>query len=413
MNANGLALVRQASRCRVRLVGLWISQNLHFFANYALRIAVVFHLARTGAEGRGSAFHLTAAIFMAPSIFLVPFYGALSNTLPKRGSLIASSGFCAFFAMILAAADHGWLLGLGFLALGSSLYVPTRFAILPAAAHDTDWPLQRIMSAFETGSVVSMVAGMLAGGLLFEWTWAIAATPPVLAAVAAAHILSFLTAVPAQFPSDIRRLENAREALVGFGRDVARIWINGRTRGTLISLAALRAVVTAAAGAFVAAAFDATDGDAGAAFRQLWLVAIASILGAAAGSLAAGLFPTPDAALRVSPLGVLGMAIASAWAAWMSPPPLALCAAVGACGGLVNVPLLASYQEHLPADARGNGMTILSCAGFLSMTMVSSAFAAIAWMGWVDAHGQLWIVAGLTAIGAAVALGRRRSGFPA
>lgn len=401
MNASNLA--RSLAGCRLRLASLWISQNLHFFANYALRIAVVFHLAQAGTAGQEAAFHLTSAVFMAPSILLVPLYGALSNTLPKRGTLLASAAFCALIATLLALVDRGWLIGLGLVALGSSLYAPTRFAILPAAARDADWPLQRIMSAFETGCVVSMVAGMLAGGFLFDQFWPGAAMPPVLAAISAAHWLSVLTAAPAAFPSDIRRPERARAALVGFGRDLRRILANPRTRGTLLSLATLRAVVTAAAGAFVAAALTAAQGDAGAAFRQLFAVAIASILGTAAGSLAAGLFRTPDAALRITPLAVTGMAIAAAWAALTSPPPLVLCAAVGACGGMVNVPLLASYQEHLPADARGNGMTILSCAGFLAMTVLSGVFAGIAWAGWVNAQGQLWLVAGMVAIGAGVA----------
>lgn len=389
---------------RGKLAALWASQCLHFIANYGLRIVVVFHLASVWAGGRSGAFHLSSAIFMAPSIALVPLYGAISNSLPKRLTLIGSSLFCALVALGLAWLQDGWLAALGLVAVGSALYTPTRFAILPAAAIDTEWPLQRVLSVFETGSVLSMVAGMIACGAAYHATWESIGlpsmnwmTPPALALVAGAHCGCFVFCLPANFASDVHRPESPAAALRGFGVDVGRIWRAPTTRGSMLALAALRGIVTAATGAFVASALEAAGGETGGAFRTLMEVAVASILGAAAGSLLAGIGRSAETTLRHAPWAVAGMLAAIVWAASVPRTPLFVCLFVGACGGFVNVPLLTVYQRNLPADARGNGMSILNTAGFVCMTLLAGTFAASAHWG-LTAEGQLWLVAGLLAI---------------
>jgi hypothetical protein len=89
--------------------------------------------------------------------------------------------------------------------------------------------------------------------------------------------------------------------------------------------------------------------------------------------------------------------------AWTPPVPAWLCVWVGMCGGLVNVPLLATYQASVPPDARGNGMAILNTAGFVSMTTMSLLLAGLAGAGVLTARGQLWFVAVLGALSAAAA----------
>jgi hypothetical protein len=226
---------------------------------------------------------------------------------------------------------------------------------------------------------------------------------PVLTLLAAAHGGSFLLAPLAFFPSDTRRAEAPLAALAGFGRDVMRIWRLPLTRGTLLGLASLRAVVTAAAGAFVASALEEADGAAGAAFRALMGVAVASISGAAVGALLAGVGSAPARTLRWAPLAVTGMFAAMIWAAAASPVPLWLCFAVGICGGFVNVPLLTTYQQNLPPDARGNGMAILNTAGFVAMTIVSASLAGLARQAGLPSAGQLWVVAAMVGVACAAA----------
>jgi hypothetical protein len=392
---------------RVRFAMLWLSQSLHFLANYGLRMLVVLHLAKIGGTERDAAWHLGSAVFMAPSIFLVPLYGALSNSLPKRWALVASAGYCAAVTLILAGVQQGWLFGLGFVALGSALYTPTRFALLPAAATDTDWPLQRLTSFIEAGCILSMVTGMVVAGKLFDRSWSdvgLAAmtgiATPDMAVLVVAQLVSFALVLPVVFPSDVRRPESLQVALAGFVRDAGRVFRMPMTCGTLLAIAALRSIVTAAAGAFIANALAGPGADA---WGSLMWIAIVSILGTAFGSLVAGLPKGHTRALVLIPLGATGMSAAMIWAAAAPPVPLWICFVVGACGGLVNVPLLTAYQEHLPADARGNGMAILGTAGFLGMTLISAVLATIVKLGWLGLGGQLWVVATLTCLGAAMA----------
>ena len=76
---------------------------------------------------------------------------------------------------------------------------------------------------------------------------------------------------------------------------------------------------------------------------------------------------------------------------------------VGICGGLVNVPLLASYEGAVPKDALGNGMALLNTAGYISMAGFSALLAVLARAGIIDVNGQLWLVAGLTGVGCILA----------
>jgi hypothetical protein len=83
--------------------------------------------------------------------------------------------------------------------------------------------------------------------------------------------------------------------------------------------------------------------------------------------------------------------------------PLAVCVLIGVFGGMVNVPLLVAYQVAIPADARGNGMSILSTAGYLSMSVLSLGMAALSALRVVDASGQLILAAALAAVAAIAA----------
>jgi hypothetical protein len=97
------------------------------------------------------------------------------------------------------------------------------------------------------------------------------------------------------------------------------------------------------------------------------------------------------------------MCLTLVWAAATPPVPLWLCFLVGMFGGLVNVPLLASYQRDVPADARGNGMAILNTAGYLSMTLFSLLMVGLARAQILTTVGQLWFVTALAALGAGLA----------
>jgi MFS family permease len=402
---------------RWRLAFLGCSQSAHFMATYCLRVYVVLRMASEGAAQRDTAWHIVSALFMLPSIVLVPVYGALGNTLPKRAALVGAAAYCVAIMALFAAWGQGWLACVACVALGSALYTPTRHALLPAAAQDCHFSLPRVVSAIESTAVTSIVAGMVLGGALMplRWDrvasalslpeqWATALTEFGLAVpvvvIIGLMLFSLLTAIPARFDSDIRRAESPWDALRGFFRDAYRLLRLGDTRFSLLAICILRGIVTAAAGALIADSL-AHNTDLSGQYQVLIVIAVLTMLGAAVGSFLAGLLG--DRSLALVPFGATGLTLALAAVAMFPPVPAWLCILVGVCGGIINVPLLAMYQATVPADARGNGMAILNTAGFVSMTAISIVMAALARGEILTATGQVWFVAILGGISATAA----------
>jgi 1-acyl-sn-glycerol-3-phosphate acyltransferase len=126
------------------------------------------------------------------------------------------------------------------------------------------------------------------------------------------------------------------------------------------------------------------------------------MLGAAAGSLLAGVQGHPRRSLGLVPLALTGLLATLLWTAAAGTPGWGLCVLVGVLGGLIKVPLSSAYQESVPADARGNGMAVLNTAGNLLMATMAALVAVLARTQVVSSAGQLWLVAGLTALGAGI-----------
>jgi hypothetical protein len=216
------------------------------------------------------------------------------------------------------------------------------------------------------------------------------------------YAFCLVTALPARFASDVYRPEAPWAALRGFFRDFSRLLAIGPSRSSLLAVCALRGLVTASADALIADSLARGTSSSG-SYQQLILIAVLTMLGAAAGSFLAGLVGDRGRAVGLVPLGATGLMLALGRVALAPPAPAWLCVGVGACGGGVNVPLLSTYQASVPPDARGNGMAILNSAGFVSMTAMSLLLAGLAGSGVLSAGGQLWFVAALSALGAGTA----------
>jgi MFS family permease len=404
---------------RWRLTALVVSQSAHFLANYSLRVYVVLRLASEGAAQRDTAWHLVAALFMLPSVFLVPVYGAVGNSLPKRAVLVGSAAYCLAVVALFAWLGQGWLACVACVALGSSLYTPTRHALLPAAAQDSDLPLPRVVGAVETTAVLSIVAGMALGGALLPITWgqltAACSLPerwsdvltrrcpsvPV-AAILALSLLCLTTSLPVRFSSDVYRRESPRAAVGGFFRDLLRLLRFNPSRASLLAICLLRGLVTVAAGALIAERLSRSPNPTDQYPMLIW-IAVLTMLGAAGGSFIAGLIGDRGRTLGLIPIGATAIALALGTIA-LTPLALSwLCVFVGVGGGIVNVPLLSTYQASVPPDARGNGMAILNTAGFASMTALSLLVAGLASVGVLTANGQLAFVIALAALSAGAA----------
>jgi 1-acyl-sn-glycerol-3-phosphate acyltransferase len=337
---------------RIRLVSLWLSQVARVLADWCLR--VVAFLAWSNAAGSGDAWHVATAVFIAPFILLAPLNGCINNGLPRRWVLAGSAAYTLLVVAGFATGQGPWMMCLGVVALGAAIYSPARYAMLPAVAEDAHIPLPRVNGWIEMGGASAIVGGAALG-------WAVVDGPLAGHAVAALlglNLLSFVTALPASFPSDVRRPEPPSRAVAGFFRDCLRIGREPAAAGSLLGLACFQAVVTAGAGAIVTQTLNHESRDG--------LLQAMALMGAgtALGCLTAGWQGHPRRSLGLVPLGATGLLLALAWMTWTPAAETALprvpCFVLGFMGGLVNVPLRAAYQAAVPADARGNGMAVMN-----------------------------------------------------
>jgi 1-acyl-sn-glycerol-3-phosphate acyltransferase len=210
----------------------------------------------------------------------------------------------------------------------------------------------------------------------------------------ALNLFAALTAWPVRFRADVRRRESAGEAVAGFFRDVWRTLADREARWSLLALSSLRGLAAAMMGALVAVVLSA-GGDR---FQEMLTVAAWVMVGIAVGSLLAGAQWHPRRALGLVPFGAAGLFVGLVVAALGATPSPALCVVLGAMGGLVNVPLAAAYQAAVPADGRGNAMSVRNLADYLFMAGGAGLMFGLSRAQWLDAAGQLWLVAALAGV---------------
>jgi len=145
---------------RWKLVSLWLSQVARVTADNALRLFVFIQYAKLGEVQKNSGWYLVTALFIWPSILLAPFNGAICNTLPKPSLLKVTAVFGVVVTGLFFFIDDHWLVCWALVTLGTTIYGPTRYAMLPAASLDTHWPLTRINGFFEMGVAASIIGGM-------------------------------------------------------------------------------------------------------------------------------------------------------------------------------------------------------------------------------------------------------------
>src|SRR4051794_11215867 len=139
-------------QARMRLASLWLSQVARVMADNALRFFVVLDLAARSEAERGSAWYLVTALLMLPAVALAPLNGPLGNSLPKPWVLVGSAAFGLAVTAAFTAAGAGWVAGWALVAVGSAVYGPVRYALLPAGAEDGRVALTRLNGFFEAGA---------------------------------------------------------------------------------------------------------------------------------------------------------------------------------------------------------------------------------------------------------------------
>ena len=383
---------------RIRFTSLWVSQVARVLADWCLRVTAFltwYHARRTD----GDAWYVATAFFITPFVLLAPLNGCINNGLPRRWVLVGSAAFTLLVVSLFAAMQGSWMICLGVVALGSAIYSPARYAMLPAVAVDARMPLTRVNGWIEMGGATAIVGGAALG-------WAVGADSDtrlaghVVAVLVALNLLSFVAAFPASFPSDVRRSEPLGRAVSGFFRDSLRIGRERAAFGSLLGLACFQAIVTAGSGAIVQGTLD-RDLSHGLLHAMMLMGA-----GAGLGCLTAAWQGHPRRSLGLVPLGATGLLVALAWMTQTPHSeqalPLLPCFLLGFMGGLVNVPLRAAYQAAVPADARGNGMAVMNTAIYVVTTALSLLLVALVRGGVLPTPtaqlGSLAVLAGMGAI---------------
>lgn len=308
----------------------------------------------------------------------------MSNSLPKRYVLIASAAL-GLAAVLGSAADWlHWFACWELLAISFAVYGPIRFALLPAAAQDAKLPLTRVNGLVEMGAAVAIVAGIVLAFADFS-------ERGTIFAITALNVLTLLLALPVRFPSDTCRPELAMQSVLGFFRDCGRIWRIPEARVCLIGSASLRGLIIGFTGALLAAMAGRHPlGD------QLLELGLWLGLGMATGSLLVSLQKHPGRVLGLVPWGASGFAGCLLFVALTATAVPALCVALGMAYAFVSVPLSATYQSLVPADARGNAMAVRNFTDYFVVAVVASLFFLLTHLG-LKAQGQCWTLAILAA----------------
>ncbi len=152
---------RSVFGARIRFASLWLSQVARVLADWCLR--VIAFLTWFNAAGSGEAWHVATAVFIAPFILLAPLNGCVTNGLPRRWVLVGSAAYTLLIVAVFAAGQWPWMICLGVVALGSAIYSPARYAMLPAVAVDTRIPLPRINGWIEMGGASAIIGGVALG----------------------------------------------------------------------------------------------------------------------------------------------------------------------------------------------------------------------------------------------------------
>ncbi len=381
---------------RWRLAGLWLSQLARVLADNWLRVFILLELERPWG-GINQAWHLIALLWMLPALVLAPFNGAVSNSQSKR--LVLSAAAALGLAAVLGSAAAGlpWIVCWQLLAISFAVYGPLRFALLPAAAQDARLPLTRINGVFEMGAAVAIVAGVV---LAFSRI----PSQATILTITGLNALTLVLVLPVRFPSDTRRPEPALQSVLGFFRDSGRIWRISQARLCLIGLASLRGLIIGFTGAMLAATGShlAERDEYSGAWPQLLELGLWLGIGMAAGSLLVSWQKHPRRVLGLVPWGATALAGCLLLVALTGTTAPALCVVLGLAYAFVNVPLSATYQAVVPADARGNAMAVRNFMDYAVVALVAASFFLLAHLG-LTPQGQCLILAllaaGLAALG--------------
>jgi 1-acyl-sn-glycerol-3-phosphate acyltransferase len=389
---------------RLRLGSLWLSQVTRVVGDWCVRLTAFLALHSAGEK---SAWYSSTAVGIAPFIALAPLNGCLSNGLSRRLVMSIATLSSVLVVTGFAAAGGDWLPCLAVVALGTAVYSPSRYAVLPAVATDTHVPLSRVNGAIEMGGAAAIVGGVALGFYLGsggDTSRSMSFESPAVRWSLALFGVCFFSGLAVRFASDVLRPESPRRAIAGFFIDCRRIFREPRARVPVLGLASFQALVTAGFSPLISPLLTGSHEDLTTKLPEVFLCVG---VGAAIGCLAAGVQGHPRRIVGLVPFGITGLLIVLLILIGVDvhrEVPVISCGLLGFMGGIINVPLRAAYIGAVPADARGNGMAVMNFTIYTLTTLLAVAMAGMIATGFLaTTAGQVAFLALLTGVGAILA----------
>jgi len=281
---------------------------------------------------------LLQEFFSGAFILLAPFAGPCADTVPKGRVMLVSNGLKLVGALGMCVGVNPFL-AYGLVGIGAAVYSPAKYGILSELTRPE--LLVKANGLLESSTIAAILVGVIAGGMLADWS-----IPGALAVVmgcygAAALANLFIPRLPAahaleslSFSSVFRDFVRAVKALIRTPDTrfsmlgTSLFWGTGTTLRFLLV-------------AWVPIALSNTTNTLPAELNGV------SAIGIVIGAGLAGKFVTLEKAGRALPAGVLiGVAVYVLSGITSLPTAFVIMVLVGACGGFFVVPLNALLQER-------------------------------------------------------------------
>ncbi len=348
------------------MMAVLTAQFLSALADNAILIVAV---ALAKAHGLPNMIPVLQESFLVPFILLAPFVGQVADGFPKGRVMLGANlvKFLGAFAMLLGGNT---LAAYCLVGIGAAVYSPAKYGILTQMFGPAR--LVRANGMMEGSTIVAILAGVLLGGWLADYSvsWAFAGVIGAYGLAALANL--FIPRLPAEDPEAgfhpwllIRKFWNslslmlknpdARFSLLG----TSIFWGTGTTLRVMLF-------------AWVPAALLISDNQTPA--NLMGAVSIGIVVGAGAAGLWISLANVHRALLGGL---LLGPAIVALAFVHSLTPAAMLMVAIGACGGLFVVPLNALLQErgHRTVGA-GHALAVQNFAEYSSMVAFVGVYNA-------------------------------------
>lgn len=331
---------------------------------------------------------LLQEVFVLAFIVLAPFVGPLADAIPKGRAMLLANGMKLVGAGAMLIGIHP-LLAYNLVGIGAAAYSPAKYGILSELVAPDK--LVQANSMIEGSTIVAILLGAVAGGLLADWS-----VHGALVSIVICYLLAALSNLLIPVLPVAHRLEHfsPRVLVQDFVRALVKLMRDRDARFTLFGTSVfwgagstLRFLLVA----WVPVALLITDNHTPATLSGV--VAIGIALGAAA----AARLVTLKNINRTLPAGIaIGLLIMVFAHVATLPATIVMLVLIGACGGFYVVPLNALLQErgHTSVGA-GHAIAVQNFFENLSMLLLVGFYVLMTKAG-------ISVVAAATGFGALV-----------